>query len=193
MATPADRRRRVALALSAAEYVLERRVRTVLDIGCGEGFWRAPLRALRPHVSYTGVDPSSYVVTRFGNRRAIRPGRVDRLDETGLHGPYDLVVCADVLHYLSPAELCRALAAIAKRTHGLAYLPTVTTVDDVDGDVSGLRRRTPAAFRAAIRQAGLAPIGLDCYVRQETFQGLTALERPPSAPTRSRTARHSRS
>ena len=35
--------RKVALAVATAEYHLERPVRTVLDIGCGEGPWRAPL------------------------------------------------------------------------------------------------------------------------------------------------------
>ena len=33
--------RRVQLAIAAAEYVLERPVRNVLDIGCGEAPWRA--------------------------------------------------------------------------------------------------------------------------------------------------------
>ena len=35
--------RKVALAVATAEYHLERPLRSVLDIGCGEGGWRAPL------------------------------------------------------------------------------------------------------------------------------------------------------
>ncbi|MGE8249812.1 MAG: methyltransferase, partial [Stenotrophomonas bentonitica] len=35
--------RKVALAVASAEYYLERPIRSVLDIGCGEGAWRAPL------------------------------------------------------------------------------------------------------------------------------------------------------
>lgn len=33
--------RKVALAVVTAEYHLERPIRSVLDIGCGEGAWRA--------------------------------------------------------------------------------------------------------------------------------------------------------
>src|SRR5687768_10367650 len=46
--------RKVALAVATAEYHLERPIRTVLDIGCGEGAWRAPLLKLRPKASYLG-------------------------------------------------------------------------------------------------------------------------------------------
>ncbi len=45
---PRQLARKVALAVSTAEYYLQREVRSVLDIGCGEGAWWAPLRKLRP-------------------------------------------------------------------------------------------------------------------------------------------------
>ena len=46
--------RKVALAVATAEYHLERPIRTVLDIGCGEGVWRAPLRNRRPAIRPRG-------------------------------------------------------------------------------------------------------------------------------------------
>ena len=52
--------RKVALAVATAEYHLERPIRSVLDIGCGEGAWRAPLRRLRPRVQYLGFESSEY-------------------------------------------------------------------------------------------------------------------------------------
>ena len=61
--------RKVALAVATAEYHLERPLRTVLDIGCGEGVWRAPLLKLRPKARYLGFDSSEYAVRRFGARR----------------------------------------------------------------------------------------------------------------------------
>ena len=61
--------RKVALAVAMAEYQLERPVRTVLDIGCGEGAWRAPLLKLRPDARYLGFDSSEYAVRRFGRQR----------------------------------------------------------------------------------------------------------------------------
>ena len=62
----AELARLVAFVLSTADYVLGRRVRTVLDVGAGEGNWLPVLRRLRPNVAYQGVDPSAYAVRRFG-------------------------------------------------------------------------------------------------------------------------------
>ena len=73
-----DRRRlarKVALAVAVAEYQLERPVRTVLDIGCGEGAWRAPLLKLRPGVRYLGFDSSEYAIARYGTQRNLHYAR----------------------------------------------------------------------------------------------------------------------
>jgi len=157
-----------------------RSVRHVLDVGCGEGLWRAPLVARRAGISYHGVDPSAYVVQRFGRRRGITHGTFGGLAALHLRDAYDLIVCADMLHYLDAAELRAGLTAIAPRLGGVAYLPVVTSSDEVDGDVGALVRRRPAWYRARFREAGLVPVGLECYVRRETVAGLTALEGRPA-------------
>jgi SAM-dependent methyltransferase len=61
--------RKVALAVATAEYHLERPIRSVLDIGCGEAAWRAPLLKLRPRTRYLGFDASAYAVARYGRSR----------------------------------------------------------------------------------------------------------------------------
>ena len=67
--------RKVALAVAQAEYYLERPIRSVLDIGCGEGAWRAPLLKLRLKLRYLGFDSSDYAVARYGRHRNLRPAR----------------------------------------------------------------------------------------------------------------------
>src|SRR5690606_4658183 len=67
--------RKVALAVATAEYHLERPLRSVLDIGCGEGAWRAPLLRLRPGVRYLGFDSSEYAIARHGARRNLHLAR----------------------------------------------------------------------------------------------------------------------
>ena len=67
--------RKVALAVASAEYYLERPIRSVLDIGCGEGAWRAPLLKLRPKVEYLGFDSSEYAVRRYGGTRNLHLAR----------------------------------------------------------------------------------------------------------------------
>src|SRR3954470_12613789 len=74
-------RRKVRMVLGVSEYFLRREVRSVLDIGAGEGAWRAELRRLRPGVRYLGIDPSEYVVSRYGKRRNIRLGKFEDLPE----------------------------------------------------------------------------------------------------------------
>src|SRR5690349_8113847 len=101
--------RKVHLALSAAEYMLGRRVRTVLDVGCGEARWLGALRRIRPGVAYTGVESSEYAVETFGATRNIRQGSFGTLRTLKLRGPFDLIVCADVLQYVSGEDLGRGL------------------------------------------------------------------------------------
>jgi SAM-dependent methyltransferase len=173
-----DVARKVHMVLAMAEHVLERRVRTVLDVGCGEGTWQPVLRRLRPGVSYTGVDESEYVVRRFGARRHIRRGSFGRLEAARLRARYDLIVVCDVLHYLDDVAVRRGLAFLAPRLEGLAYLEAYTSNDAIEGDKHDFRRRPAAAYRHMFRAAGFAPIGMHCYVGEEMKDALTALELP---------------
>lgn len=157
--------RKAHFALSAAELLLERPVRSVLDVGCGEGAWGLALRRLRPHLRYTGVDDSAYVVRRFGARRNIVRGTVGTLDALALDGPFDLVVCCDVLHYVAAAELTRGLPALAALVgSGVAYIELFTSADDIEGDLRGFHRRTPSFYRRRLDRAGLEAVGLNVYV-----------------------------
>lgn len=168
--------RKVRLALAAAEYVLSRRVASVLDVGCGEAPWRAILKKLRPRLAYQGVDSSDYVVARHGRRRDIALGSLSELAFMGLEGPWDLVVCADVLHYVTAREARDGLAAIAARMRGVAFIEAFTNADLIEGDHAELQNRTPAIYRKLFADAGLIPIGLHLYVRREQFDELTVLE-----------------
>jgi SAM-dependent methyltransferase len=176
--TPADTKRKAQLALGAAEYMLGRPVRTVLDVGAGEGTWLLALRAMRPSVRYTGVDPSEYVVRRFGKRRNIHWGTFGALAEGGLlSGTYDLVVCCGVVNYLSKLELERGLAVIARILAGVAFIEAWTTADDVVGDRRGWQEHAPAYYRRIFRQAGLVACGMHCYVGPSLAEEAAALER----------------
>jgi len=172
--------RRVHLAVSAAEWVLERPVESVLDIGCGEGAWRATLKRIRPQARYVGLDPSAYAVRRFGGRRGlIRAGVGDlgsawlRADLTkrDMRPPFDLVVCCDVLHYVPAAELAPGLRAIARfiSDGGLAYLEFFTREDSTEGDDEAFQPRASSSYARLFRAAGLTHLGLHSYVVRRTM------------------------
>jgi SAM-dependent methyltransferase len=168
---------RARLALAAAEFVLERDVRSVLDVGCGEGRWRAPLRRARPGLAYQGVDRSEYVVRRFGRRRNIRLGTLGTLGRLGLRRPFDLVVCSDVLHYLPTSEVGRGLEALRRLAGGVLWLDAYTAEDDFVGDRQGWQRRSERAWHRIFADAGLVSCGLNCWVPRRLERRLAALER----------------
>ena len=175
--SPAELARQVAFVLSTAEFVLGRPVKTVLDVGCGEGQWRAALRAHRPRLHYTGVDPSEYAVTKYGTRRNLLLGRIDTLDTLLLRAEYDLVVCCGMLNYLTPRDLKRGIAQVAARTGGVAYLELFTSDDAFEGDTDWPTPRRAAWYRAVMADAGLDAIGMQCYVAREARDRISALER----------------
>ena len=167
--------RRVRLAVAAAEWVLDRPVESVLDIGCGEGSWRPALRRLRPGVRYLGLDPSAYAVRRFGRARNLLQAGVSDLATRALRReftrrelrpPFDLVVCCDVLHYVPTAALARGLAAIARLVGGggLAYVEFFTREDATEGDDEGFQPRAATTYARLVRAAGLTHVGLHSYV-----------------------------
>ena len=174
---PGDVERKARLAVAAAEYLLGRPVRSVLDVGAGEGTWRRAIHAIRPRARYVGVDPSEYAVRRFGKRRGIRLGSFDALDELGLDGPFDLVVCVGVMNYLSSRELARGLETIAAMLAGVAFLEVWTTEDDIVGDRKGWHDHPASWYRRHLRAAGLIPVGLHCYAGPAIAHNVAALEK----------------
>lgn len=178
--TPAEIRRIVGFTVAAAEYVLDRPIRTVLDVGAGEGHWQPILRSLRPKVRYVGVEPSAYAVERFGRRRGLRRGSVESLDSLHLHDEYpegfDLVVCCGVLNYVPNRSIGAALEMLQVHTSGLAWLEIFTQHDEIEGDVAALRPRPAAWYRERFRAAGLVSCGLHLYAPLDRAAGLTALE-----------------
>ena len=169
--------RRAALVLAVAEYVLERPVRSVLDVGCGEGNWRAPLLARRPGLRYLGVDPSEYAVRRYGRRRNIMLGTAETLERLPLRGPFDVVIASGVLNFLSDAALRRAVRALGRLTRGVAFLELFTSADDVVGDTRGWPARSSTYYRRMLKGAGFTPCGPHCYAARSVVETLAALER----------------
>ena len=159
-----------------AEQLLGRRVRTALDIGCGEGLWRAALLAARPGLRYTGIDPSAYVARRFGAHRNIRQGDISSLRALRMRGPCDVIICNDVLHYVAAPELRHGMQALAARLRGVAYLGLFTSADDIEGDTKTFLRRSPSFYRSAFVRAGLLSVGMHCWIPAALAKDRAALE-----------------
>lgn len=176
-----DRSRRVAtpegterLVEFVAAYLrmLEVPVRSVLDLGCGLGWWKAPCERLFPRAKWTGVEVSEHLCGELGWKR----GSV--VDWRGAGA--DLVVCQGVLQYLGARDARRALANLARLARRAIYLEALTR-EDWEANVDRRRSDDQVALRPAesYRRAlarSFVPCGGGLWVRKGEVT-LFALER----------------
>jgi SAM-dependent methyltransferase len=174
VADEADGARVVALIAGVLGY-FRVPVREVLDVGCGVGRLRDPLRAYFPGARYQGLEVSGYLCRRYGWQRGslvdYAPGR-----------SFDLVICHDVAQYLNDQDAVRGLANLARLTGAALYFSALTrgdwreSADQVrtDGAVclrgrDWYERRLRRAFRH---------LGLGIHLRRGLEPILWELERP---------------
>lgn len=178
-------KRSAQLAVATAQYVLERPPRTVLDVGCGEGLWRAAVRdAIGAHdhiatrrLRYTAIDPSPYVVKTQANVFKGGFGDLPALSDWLGISTLDLVICNDVLPYVSADDMNEGLAWIAPRLVGVAWLQAMAKGDAFEGDCEGFIARSAGQYLAMFKAHGLHRIGPHLYVHERTLSKLTSLER----------------
>lgn len=168
--------RKAALAVAMAEHYLGRPVRSVLDVGCGEAAWRAPLLKLRPRLHYQGVDASEYAVARFGRSRNIALAGFGQLGQLRFGAPVDLLVCSDVMHYVGNGELRRGVSGFGELCGGLAYIEAFTTSDDIVGDLQGYIRRRASSYRRLMSDAGFLACGSGGWLSPRLRDDASALE-----------------
>ncbi len=173
---PARLTRKVALAVAMAEYHLERPIRTVLDIGCGEGAWRAPLLKLRPKLDYLGFDGSEYAIRRYGRSRNIHYARFGDFEYLRPCPPADLLVCSDVLHYLDTREFNRGLPGLADLCGGIAFIEMFAKEDAAIGDEDGFQPRPTRFYRRKLEALGMVQIGSFGWLSPALAGHATALE-----------------
>jgi len=162
-------------------------VRSVLDAGCGTGLWRRALRRINRDIRYTGIDPSEYLCRRYG------------WEQTGIHEYrgrrlFDLVVCQDVMQYLTVQEVDRGIATLARVCRGALYFD-VATRDDLE---SGLLDATKTDGRIFLRQAAwyrrklekqFVNAGGGVFIAPRAKAVILALERADASRRYSRTLR----
>ena len=173
--------RKVAIAVATAEYHLERPIRSVLDIGCGEGAWRAPLLKLRPTLDYIGFDASDYAVARYGRARNLHLARFGDFALLRPCPPADLLVCSDVLHYLPTRELDRGLPALAELCGGVAFIEVFARGDGAIGDDAQFHQRPASFYVRRLQATGLRPLGSHCWLSPARVEHAAAMELPSLA------------
>jgi SAM-dependent methyltransferase len=176
VATRESLERKVRMVIALTEFLIGRKIRSVLDVGCGEAPWYPVVKRLRPQARYIGVDSSDYVIERFAASRNIRRGALGTLDTMRLPKRIDMIVCADVLQYAADAEIARGLRAIRQLLGGVAYIEAFVTDDNMEGDRLGWHERTATEYSRLFRDAGLTQCGPYAFVSLDELDSLNRFE-----------------
>jgi len=160
----AEMRDRAALIAACVRYV-GLPVRRILDAGCGVGLLRAPLLRRLPGARYVGLEVSEYLCRRYGWRQGT-------LQTLPMRERYELVICYDVMQYLSGADARKAIAKLAQVCRGALYFGALTrgdwehNCDQLRTDrIPGLR--TAAWYRRELSRS-FTPLGCGMWLRRGT-------------------------
>jgi len=147
-----ERRQAESLANLVCAFVRYHRlpVRRVLDMGCGLGYWRTAVLEQFPQANWTGVEISKYLCDQLG---WVNGSVVD----FSPRGRFDLIVCQDVLQYLSAEDAICAIDNLGRWCRGVLYFDALTR-EDWDNNVDQARTdgdvylRSSAWYRRRLRE-----------------------------------------
>jgi trans-aconitate methyltransferase len=171
--TPEEMARRGAM-VAALVRQLELPVKRILDAGCGLGWLRAPLLEAFPSAVYVGLEVSEYLCEQHGwvceSLATYRP-----------RARFDLIVCYDVLQYLSDREAVRAMANLARLSRGALYFHALTLEDwrdtaDRETSDGEIELRTASWYRSRLARH-FEHAGFGVHVRRGVPWGQWELER----------------
>jgi SAM-dependent methyltransferase len=150
-------------------------VHRVLDAGCGTGMWKRALHRIDRSIEYAGVDPSEYLCRTHGWIQS-------SIAEFTSRRKFDLVVCQDVMQYLSNPDAERSIDVMARVCRGALYFD-VPTREDIDDGYLDMRKtdrhihvRGAAWYRRRL-QAHFVSAGGGVFVAPRSRAIVLALER----------------
>jgi len=175
--TAAEMRARAAL-IAAILRQTQIPVGRILDAGCGIGLLRAPFAKLLPRAAYTGLEASAYLCEHYGwTSGSVADYRARRA--------YDLVVCYDVLQYLSDRDAARAIANLGRLSRAALYVSALTSEDWRDNCDRSLTDRDvhlrPAAWYRRRLSAAFRHLGFGVWIRRNVRPICWELERSRGA------------
>jgi SAM-dependent methyltransferase len=156
-------------------------VRRILDAGCGLGWMRAPLLKAFPRATYVGLEVSEHLCSRYGWKCGSLATVRDRRG-------FDLIICYDVMQYLSERDAARALRNLGRVSHGALYFHAPTLEDwrdnadraASDGDI---QLREADWYRSRLSK-DFRHVGFGLHIRRGVPITQWELEKTGKAPRR---------
>jgi len=151
-------RNEVAFVIAFCRHI-ELEIKRLTDVGAGTGWWAKEFAKRYPECrNIETFDASESACRLYGHRRV-------ELQKLGGREA-DLVVCRDVLRYLSDADAEKGIRRLAKKCRGVLYLHVITSDDEIDedgSDMSGFFRST-AWYRKRLSARGFIDCGTGLFV-----------------------------
>lgn len=164
----------IGLAQFIAAYLryLNVPVTSVLDIGCGLGQILNALAGEFPNARTQGVEVSSYLCQTYGWQNA---------NVQDFRAPaYDLVICNDVLGYLSKKSVREAVKNLALLTTSALYLSVLTEEDQAicDQEHTDLDQKIrPAQWYKDLLSKHFIAVGGGLFLKQPLTYSIWQMER----------------
>jgi SAM-dependent methyltransferase len=172
--TAAEMRNRAAIIASSLRQC-QIPVRRILDAGCGIGLLRKPFKEFLPGAHYVGLEASDYLCRRFGWTHG-------SVVDFAPRKPFDLVICYDVLQYLTDSQATRAIANFARLSRAALYVSALTQEDwrancDRSRTDRAVHLRAGAWYRRRLNKS-FCYVGFGIWVRKSVTAILWEMERP---------------
>ncbi|MFP6780069.1 MAG: class I SAM-dependent methyltransferase [Gammaproteobacteria bacterium] len=163
------------LARFIASYarLLDIRIRTIVDLGCGIGTLKKPLLKRFPKATYVGVDVSEYACEKYGWEHST-------ISDYWSPNEFDLVVCHDVVQYLEDQQAKAAIRNFDTLCGGLLYFSVLTEEDylencDKSRTDSAVHLRTAQWYRRRTKPL-FRNLGGGVYIGRDSDVAVYALE-----------------
>ncbi len=149
------------------------KVQRILDAGAGTGLFLQTLSGAFPRARCHGIEISRYACAQYGWQQA-------SLIDYAPRARFDLVVCHDVLQYISPKDAPRAIDNLAALTTHLLYFTALTQEDweqhcDQSRTDRNVTLRRARWYRARLR-VHFRRVGPGIYFKRDTVPVMYALD-----------------
>lgn len=118
----------------ALDLISQNEIASVLDVGCGRGFFCAQISKYNPKIDVLGIDISESVVKEACEING-REGAVflcKRLDQ--VNGQYDLVTVIGVLDYIDPSQIELFIRGLVE--HSNIFVIAINSLRGIDFDAA---------------------------------------------------------
>ena len=159
--TPEMQRHEVQFVIAFCRHI-ELEIKRFTDVGAGTGWWAREFAKRYPDCRQIETFDASESACRIYGHRHVELQKLGGRES-------DLVVCRDVLRYLSDSDAEKGIRRLARKCRGVLYLHVITSDDEIDEDASDMAGffRSTGWYRKRLRAAGFSDCGMGLFASKK--------------------------